>query len=150
MKLKNRIKALALVAAALLVFTASSSAQAVDDPILKACEETADKAKRLEIENLSLKAQLEIEKEKTANANDRVLNAKEQADFWKKAAQTGDKIDVNSGQIIFQLRQQVADDRVRIAELESDNKSLRSSRNWRTAIGLGAGFAAGYYIRDKN
>ncbi len=121
----------------------------VGDPVLTACEEIADKAKRLEIERDSYKAQLDIEKERTANAKEATDNARKEAAFWEKAANAGTKIDNNSEQIIFQLRSQVADDRVRITELEQENKSLRSSRTTRTWLGFGAGFGLGYYTKSK-
>lgn len=137
-------------------FGAATSAHAqtprptpVDNVNLKACEETADLAKRLKIENDSLKEQLKLKDQQIALEQERTANAKEQSMFWEKASKTGDKIDINSQAVIFQLRQQVADDQVRIHDLESENKSLRNSRNWRTVLGFGAGFGTGYYIRSK-
>lgn len=129
--------------------TQNSNAQVVDDPVLKACEEVADRAKRLETENISLKAQLDLEKQKVANANEATANAKEQAEFWKKASQTGDKIDNASALTIQYLREQVADDRLEIERLRDENKDLRNSRNWRTALGFGAGFATGYFTKKN-
>lgn len=148
----NKFKLIVLSIGAFLIFSQSVNAQAPvptpqDSIQIKACEETADLAKRLTIENTSLKAQLDIEKEKTALEKDKTANAKEQAAFWKKASETGDKIDNTSGQTIFLLREQVASDRVRIAELEAENKSLRSSRNLRTVVGFGIGFGTGYWLK---
>jgi hypothetical protein len=120
-----------------------------DDPILKACEETVDKLKRTEIEKASLQEQLKIANERVALRDEQIKNKEEQVQFWKGAAQKGDKIDNNSELIIFNLRQQVADDRLRIKELEDENKSLRSSRTFRTWAAAGLGFGAGYYVRSK-
>lgn len=120
-----------------------------DDALLRACEETVDKLKRADIENASLKEQLKIANERIALRDEQIKNKEEQVQFWKTAAEKGDKIDSNSGMIITTLRQQVAEDRQRIRELEDDNNSLRRSRTFRTWAGAAAGFGAGYYIRGK-
>lgn len=125
----------------------STSAQVTDDPVLKACEETADKAKRLEIENQSLKAQLEIAKQQLALKDERIANKDEQLAFYKEKDKNNTGIDQTRELQIANLRQQIADDRLRIKDLEDENKSLRRSRDWRTVVGFGAGFATGYFTR---
>jgi hypothetical protein len=146
MNINSKIRV--LVFAAFLMFTGAIYGQQptpTPDPIIKACEETANLAKRLEIERDSLKAQLDISGQKLSLKDEQIANKEEQLQFWKKAAETGDKIDKNSDLIILNLRNQIADDIIRIKDLEEDNKSLRRSRDFRTFVGLGAGFAAGYF-----
>lgn len=153
MNINNKLRNILFVA--ILIFTGFTAIGAQtptptpkpEDPLLKACEELADSLKRQSIEISALKALLEIEKERTANAKEATQNAKTEAAFWQKAAEAGTKIDNNSGQIIFQLRQQVADDRLRIKELEDENKSLRKSRDFRTVGGFAIGFGTAWWLK---
>lgn len=117
------------------------------DPVLQACEETADLAKRLTIENTSLKAQLDIANQKISLRDQQVGLLTDQIQFYKKIGENNNQIDVNSQLIIQNLRAQVADDQVRIKDLDYENKSLRRSRDFRTVVGFGAGFATGYFTR---
>jgi predicted RNase H-like nuclease (RuvC/YqgF family) len=128
---------------------ATSHAQVPDDPILKACEEIADKAKRLEIENASLKAQLEIANQRIANKDEQIANKNEQIAFYKEKEKNNTQIDRTTELMVANLRQQIADDRLRINDLENENKGLRSSRRWWTVGGAALGFGAGYYVRSK-
>ena len=135
-----------------LVIGTSASAQspnATPDPVLQACEEVADTAKRLEIENASLKVQLDLANQRIVLEKERTTNAFEQRDFFKKAYESSAKIDTNSGLIIENLRTQVADYRSELEEVRTENSRLRSSRNWRTVFGFGAGLGAGYYLGNK-
>lgn len=114
--------------------------------VLKACEEVADKAKRLEIENTSLVAQLAIERERAKLYEERIAAAKAEAAAWESAYKKSKEVDSNSALIIFNLREQVADDKLRIRELEEENKKLRSSRTVRSIISFGAGVGTGFLI----
>lgn len=146
--MKNKIRITFL---ALLIFLGAGavnvSAQITDDPILKACEETADKAKRLDIENTSLKAQLDIAKQQLSLKDERIFNKDEQIAFYKEKEKNSTGIDQTREFQILNLRNQIADDRLRIKDLESENKGLRRSRDFRTIAGFGAGLATGYFIR---
>lgn len=120
-----------------------------DDPIIRACEEVADKAKRLEIENASLKAQLQLEKDKVSVERERANLFSEQRDFYKTAYEKVGKVDTNSQMIIDNLRVQVNDFRMELADLRRENDKLRSSRNTRTYIAFGLGLGSGYYFGNK-
>lgn len=142
----NKIK-IVLLSIILFVGAGAVSAQVTDDPILKACEEIADKAKRLEIENESLKAQLAIANQQLAVKDERIANKDEQIAFYKERTGNSTEIDRIRELQIANLRQQIAEDRLRIRDLESENKSLRRSRDFRTILGFGAGFGTGYLLK---
>lgn len=125
----------------------AQTATPTPDPVLQACEETADLAKRVTIERDGLKAQLDIANQKIALKDQQVGLLQDQIEFYKKIGTNNNQIDVNSQLIIQNLRAQVADDQVRIKDLEYENKSLRRSRDFRTVVGFGAGFATGYFTR---
>lgn len=143
----NKLKFLLLTITAFLVFAMPTNAQTQDDPILKACEQTVDKLKQAEIENASLKEQLRLKDEAIKNANDRANNFKEQAEFWKEANKTGKEIDTNNGVIVLTLRQQIAEYQQENTSLRVENEKLRSSRNFRTLLGVGIGFGAGKLLK---
>lgn len=149
MKVNNKIKIFILtgflLCGAFALDTKAQSPSPTPDATLIACEQTADALKRTTIERDSLKAQLDIANQRIALRDEQIANKEEQLQFWKTAAQTGDKMDTNSQLIVLNLRTQVADDQVRIKDLEEENKSLRRSRDWRTAIGFVGGFATGYF-----
>jgi predicted RNase H-like nuclease (RuvC/YqgF family) len=150
-KLSNKIRIMIFASLLFLgVGAGTSHAQVVDDPILKACEETADKAKRLEIENASLKAQLDIANQRLANKDEQIANKNEQIAFYKEKDKNNSQIDRTTELMVQNLRQQIADDRLRINDLENENKGLRSSRRTWTLVGVGAGFGTGYYLGNKN
>lgn len=131
-------------------FSIVSNAQTVDDQFIKACEQTADLAKRLTIENDGLKAQLALANEKITLEKERTAVANERGEFYKVAYEKGTKIDVNSEKVIENLRIQVNDYRIENKDLRAENDKLRGSRTVRTLIGTGVGFAAGYYLGNKN
>lgn len=143
------MKKLQITIFTLLMFCGAMAVQvhAQDNPTLKALEEMTDRAKRAETERDSYKAQLTLKDEQVANLREALANAKEQANFWKLASQTGDKIDNNSRIVVDTLRSQVADDQIEITRLRAENDKLRSSRNWRTIFGAAAGFGLGYMVR---
>jgi CRISPR/Cas system CMR subunit Cmr6 (Cas7 group RAMP superfamily) len=143
----NKIRVVLFASLLFLGVGAVNVSAQTDDPILKACEETADKAKRLEIENASLRAQLDIANQQLAVKDERIKNKDEQITFLKEKDTNNSQIDSNSQLIVLNLRQQIADDRLRIKDLEAENKSLRRSRDIRTVVGFGAGFATGYVLK---
>lgn len=128
-------------------FSISAYSQQKEDPLLKACEETADKARRLELENEQLKVRLEAELERNQISRDRIANLLEQNSLLEKSLATSKELDRNSFLIISNLREQVSDDRLRIKDLEQENKSLRFSRTFRSIVTFGAGVGTGYLLR---
>jgi len=146
---KIRILFLGIILVLGLSFVQSTNAQTVDDPLIKACEQTADLAKRLEIENASLKAQLQLEKEKVTVERERSVMISEQRDFYKTAYEKVGKVDTNSSMIIDNLRVQVNDYRIENADLRRENSKLRDSRNIRTLVGFGVGLGTGVYLNKK-
>jgi DNA repair exonuclease SbcCD ATPase subunit len=149
--MRNKLRMIML--ASLLFLGAGAvnvSAQVVDNPIDKACEEVADRAKRLQIENESLKAQLSLAQQQLAVKDERILGKDEQIALLKEKDKNNNQIDRNSELMVQYLRQQIADDRIRINDLENENKGLRSSRRTWTLIGTGVGLGAGYYLGNKN
>jgi predicted RNase H-like nuclease (RuvC/YqgF family) len=127
-----------------------TNAQVKDDPFVKACEEAVDKVKRLDIENSSLKAQLDLANQRLVLKDEQIANKEEQVQFYKKASEKGDQIDRTHELMVQNLRQQIADDRLRINDLENENDSLRRSRTIRTIAGFGIGFGLGYYVKKQN
>lgn len=128
------------------LFTQNGYMQTQDSELLKSCEIVADRLKQAEIELQSLKIQLALKDEAIANANARAENYKEQAEFWKKANEEGKKIDDNSAVVIQNLRMQVAEYQQENTSLRVENEKLRSSRNFRTLVGFGAGLGLGTII----
>lgn len=126
--------------------TATPTQNPQDDPVLRACEEAADKLKAAQAENELLKQRLAIAEERIKNKDEQITNLKEQSDFWKQAAQTGDKLDTTNGFIIQELRNQHAADLDEIGRLRVENEKLRGSRNLRTVLGFGIGLGTGALI----
>lgn len=118
-----------------------------DDDCLKALEETADRLKRAELERDSLKLQVQLLEARDKDRLEQIANAKEQAQFWKDASKTGDKIDTNNLTVIQMLREQVGEFRGENLRLRQENDKLRSSRDFRTMVGFGAGFGTGYFLK---
>lgn len=156
----NRLKYILLSLSLFLTLTVSVAGQtatpAPQDSGLQACEQTADLAKRLQIENEGLKAQLVIKDQQVALEKERTANKEEQVQFYKTAYEKGavidknsQKLDTNSQMIIDNLRLQLNDYKTENLSLRKENDSLRNSRNWRTVIGIGAGLASGYYMGNK-
>jgi|SRR6476620_4248583 len=150
----NKIKYFALTTVMFLTFAVSANAQTArptptPDPVLQACEETADKAKRLEIQVADLTSKLAIKDEQLALEKERVANKEEQVQFYKTAYEKMGKVDTNSAMVIENLRFQINDYKNENNDLRRENSSLRSSREWRTIFGTGLGFGAGYYLGNK-
>lgn len=139
-------KILLAVAISTAFFGTAANAQVKDDPVLKACEQVADKAKRLELENQELKIKLAGEQEKNAIGQQRIALLQEQASSWENALKKSKELDTNSQLIIFNLKEQIADYRLRVKDLENENNKLRSSRWTRSVISFGAGVGAGFLI----
>lgn len=146
MKIGNKVRVVLFASLLFLGMGVVNVSAQVDDAFIKACEETADKAKRLEIENASLKAQLDIANQRITVRDEQITNLNQQVAFYKERTANSNQIDNNSQLVITNLREQIADDRLRIKDLESENKSLRRSRDFRTVLGFGAGLATGYVI----
>ncbi len=142
-KSKIRISFFAL----LLFLGAGVVSVSAQEPILQACEQTADALKRANIENESLKAQISIANQQLILKDERIANKDEQLAFYKEKDKNNTGIDQTREFQVLNLRQQIAEDRLRIKDLEEDNKSLRRSRDFRTFAGFGAGFATGYFTR---
>jgi predicted RNase H-like nuclease (RuvC/YqgF family) len=126
--------------------TVNTSAQ-TDDPILKACEQTADRLKQEEIKNAGLESEVKLLREMLTLKDEKIANVSEQREFFKKAYENSTKIDTNSSMVIDNLRVQVNDYRRELTELRAENDKLRSSRTMRTILGFGAGLATGYFTK---
>lgn len=64
----------------------------------------------------------------------------EQKDFFKKEAEKREQAGTKDEFVVSLLRGQIADDRIRIGELERENDRLRDSRNKYGLIGGALGF----------
>ena len=141
---------LSFVFSLIIIFGASvqTSAQ-TDDPILKACEQTADKLKEEQIKNAGLTSEVKLLREMLSLKDDKIANEVEQKEFYKKAYENSTKIDTNSSMVIENLRVQVAEYRSELLSLRAENDKLRESRTLRTFLGFGAGFATGYFTKKN-
>lgn len=146
MKFYKKYLLVALFTLMLGVTANQVSAQVTDDPILKACEETADQLKKARIEIEGLKAQLEIKNQTIELQNQKIFFVQEQANYYKKAFETSEKVDVNSNMIITNLRVEVGAFKDENNRLRIENEKLRGSRTLRTIIGFGAGLGTGIII----
>ena len=117
-----------------------------DDPVLKACEQTADALKLEKAKNAGLETENKLLKEMLSLKDEKIVLIKEQSDFWKKSFDDSNKINTNTGMMLENLRIQVAEYKQENSTLRNENNNLRSSRTLRTAIGFGAGVATGYLI----
>lgn len=118
-----------------------------DDPILKACEQTADMLKKEQIKNAGLEAEVRLLREMLGIKDEKIALVVEQKDFYKKAYENSTKIDTNSSMVIDNLRGQVADFKIELATLRSENSKLRSNSWVKTAVGFGVGFGTGFGIK---
>jgi cell shape-determining protein MreC len=118
-----------------------------DDPILKALEETSDRLKKAEAENEILRAKLGLKDELIAIKDDQLKVRLEQVDFFKAAVTKTTEIEGKYGLQVETLRVQHNADLAEINRLERENDKLRSSRNFRTILGFGAGLGTGYVLK---
>ena len=142
----NTRKYIIVMAMMLAFFSTGVQAQKTQDPLLTACEQVADKAKRLELENEQLKIRIETELERNQINRERIQNLQEQVSLLEKSLASAKELDRTSSLIIGNLREQVSDDRLRIKDLEQENKSLRWSRTFRSIVTFGAGVGTGYLL----
>lgn len=138
-----------------LSFGASQQfAQKVDDPCLKTLEQTVDALKEEKIKSADLAARLAISEEKSKLKDDKLAFALEKADFYKRALEDYKKTDKNSTSEIVNLKSEVTNLRIEVSNYKDENNSLRfengklrSSRNFTTILGYGAGVATGFFIK---
>ena len=139
-------KILPIILSVIFLFGAAS-AQIKDDPCLRALEETSNTLKASEIKNAGLESEIKLLREMLSLKDEKTNEIAKQRDFYQKMYENSTKIDTNSGLIVNELRVQLAEYRAENAALRKENDGLRSSRNWRTAIGFGVGVGTGTLLK---
>lgn len=100
--------------------------------------------KFLRKENTGLKDEVAAKKGELAQSLRLIEIEKERGDFFKDAATKGIKVGDNSVLIEAKYQEQINMFKDENGRLRSENKDLRSSRNWRTFAGFVGGAGAGY------
>ncbi len=157
----NKIKYFSLTVLMFLTLAVSVSSQTpkptpTPSAVLTSCEEVTDALTRANLDKERLQIQLDAANDKLSLQKERTANKEEQVQFYKTAYEkmvevdkNSSKIDTNTALVISNLREQVNDYKNQNADLRRENDKLRTSREWRTILGTGVGFGAGYYFGSK-